>query len=135
MIGGRFWVMLDTYGRIVEWYFLTLDHPDKAFNTLAAHLQHHTITLTDLGVRDVNGIPDNLKICKKGSWNERMVVETVFSMLTVVCHLKKIFHRTATYIFARFACVAAMFNVLYALFHQLHPMASPFQLSIAEFSL
>ncbi len=64
-----------------------------------------------------------------------MVVETVFSMLTVICHLKKVFHRTLTHLLARCGCVAAMFNVLYTLFHQLHPDASPFKLSIAEFSL
>lgn len=94
-----------------------------------------TITLTDLGFRDVAGVPDHLKFCHKGTWNERMVVETVFSMLTVVCHLKKVFHRTLTHLFARLSCVAAMFNVLYNLFHRLHPVSRPFKLSIAEFSL
>jgi hypothetical protein len=135
MIGGRFWVLLDTYGRIIEWYFLTLDHADKHFNTFVAPFAQQTITLTDLGFRDANGAPDHLKFCQKGTWNERMVVETVFSMLTVVCNLKKVFHRTFFHLFARLACVAAMFNVLSTLFHQLHPEASPFKLSIAEFSL
>jgi hypothetical protein len=135
MIGGRFWVMLDTYGRIIEWYFLTLDHADKHFNRFAAPFAKQTITLTDLGFRDANGAPDHFKFCQKGTWNERMVVETVFSMLTVICDLKKVFHRTFTYLFSRLAYVAAMFNVLYDLFHRLHPDESPFKLSIAEFSL
>jgi len=134
-IGGRLWVMLDTYGRIIEWYFLTLDHADKHFNRFVVPFNEQTITLTDLGFRDVAGTPDHLKFCHKGTWNERMVVESVFSMLTVVCQLKKVFHRTFTHLFARFACVAAMFNVLYDLFHRLHPKESPFKLSIADFSL
>jgi hypothetical protein len=29
--------------------------------------------------------PTNLKVCAKGTWNDRMMVETVLSMLTVVC--------------------------------------------------
>jgi hypothetical protein len=33
------------------------------------------------------------------------------------------------------AAVVAMFNLLLALFHQLHPDADPTQMSIAEFSL
>jgi len=135
MIGGRFWVMLDTYGRLVDWYFFTLDHPDKDFNRFAAHFKDQTIILTDLGFRDAKGAPDHLKFCQKGTWNERMVVETVFSMLTVVCQLKKVFHRSLIYLFARFACMAAMFNVLHKLFHRLHPDLSPFKMSIAEFSL
>ena len=135
MIGGRLWCLLDKFGRVVEWYFFPLDHPDKDFNPFAQPFAGQTIVLTDWGFRDANGAPEHLKICKKGSWNERMVVETVFSMLTVICHLKKIHNRALTYIFSRLAFVAAMFNVLYALFHQLHPDASPFKLSIAEFSL
>src|SRR5260221_6377233 len=83
-----------------------------------------SVVLTDLGFRDVNGVPEHLKLCKKGSWNERMVAETVFSMLTVVCHLKKIHNRSLTYIFSRLAFVPVMFNVLYTLFHLLHPEAA-----------
>jgi hypothetical protein len=135
IIGKRWWVLLDTYGRIVAWYWLTCDHPDKDFNGFVQHRDGQTITLTDLGFRDKDGLPANLKLCAKGTWNERMVVESVFSMVTVVCQLKKIYHRVQDYIFMRLGLVAAMFNSLYALFHQLHPEQSKFKLSIAEFSL
>ena len=94
-----------------------------------------TITLTDLGFRCKDGIPDNVKLCEKGTWNERMFVETAFSMLTVVCNAKKIFHRVAAYIEARMAYTMAMFNVLLALFHELNPDAPAHQMSIAQFSL
>ena len=56
-------------------------------------------------------------------------------MLTVVCKAKKMHHRVQAYLEARLAYMAAMFNVLLDLFHQLHPDADPYQLSIAEFSL
>ena len=65
----------------------------------------------------------------------RVVVETARSMVTVICDLKRKNHRLATYIRARKAYVTAMFNVLLAVFHQLHPEADIYQMSIAEFSL
>lgn len=64
-----------------------------------------------------------------------MYVETAFSMITNVCNFKKIKHRAADYIKASLAFTTAMFNVLLDLFHQLHPDADPFSMSIAEFSL
>ena len=64
-----------------------------------------------------------------------MIVETSFSLLTVVCHMKKIFHRVAAYIDARLAYTIAMFNVLLALYHELHPDMPAHKMSIAEFSL
>ena len=135
MIGFRLWWLLDTYGRVVEWYWLDLSHPDHDYNSLTASFDEQTIALHDFGFRDAKGLPSNIKICKKGTWNERMVVETSFSMLTVVCNAKKFFHRVADYIWAHCAYLTAMFNVLSTLFHQLHPDQSPFKMSIAEFSL
>ena len=112
-----------------------MNRPDQDFNPLIETLDGQTITLSDLGFRCADGVPDNLKLCLKGTWNERMMVETSFSMITVVCGAKKLFHRVASYIEAHLAYLAAMFNVLLALFHQLHPDATAHKMSIAEFSL
>jgi hypothetical protein len=133
-IGFRLWWLLNDAGQVVEWYWLPLDHPDKDFNPLAEYYADQTIVLTDLGFRDADHIPPNLKLCTKGTWNERLIIETSFSMLTVVCQTKKFFHRVAAYIWSRCAYLAAMFNVLNALFHQYFP-DDPRQRSIAEFSL
>ncbi len=108
---------------------------DKHFHPVVEPFLGKTIVLADLGFRDKGGVPENLKLCKKGTWNERMCVETVLSMVTLVCDLKRIRHRMAAYIQARLAFVSAMFNVLLDLFHRLHPEANPFRMSIAEFSL
>ena len=43
------------------------------------------------------GDPSNLKLCQRGEWQDRMLVETVLSMLTLVCHLKKVMHRGWAY--------------------------------------
>lgn len=134
-IGIKLAWLLNQRGEVVAWQWNTLNTADKHFNSLAVPFIGRSIVLADYGARDTDGIPENLKICPKGSWNERMLVETAFSMLTLVTHFKHLFERTATYIDSRLAATAAMFNVLLALFHQLHPDAGPFQMSIAEFSL
>jgi hypothetical protein len=134
-IGIKLCWLLNAQGKVVTWDWNTLNTPDQIFNSLVESLAGQTIVLSDLGFRDQDGIPEHLKLCPKGTWNERMVVETALSMVTTVCHLKKLTHRLSDYIQARLAFVGAMFNVLLDLFHQLHPDADPFQMSIAEFSL
>jgi len=64
-----------------------------------------------------------------------MLVVTVLSMLTLVCHLQKVMHRGWAYFQAWLACTMATCNVLVQ-WHGLRPNASGFvPLSIAEFSL
>jgi hypothetical protein len=73
-------------------------------------------------------------ICKRGMWNTRMLIETVLSMLTTVCHLKHHQHWRADYFRARMVFVIAAFNVLVQ-WDGMHPDASGMvHLSIAEFS-
>jgi len=36
------------------------------------------------------GDPANLKLCRRGEWNDRILVKTVLSMLTLVSHFKKV---------------------------------------------
>lgn len=40
------------------------------------------LIFADTGVLDKEGIPENVKVCQRGTWNLRMVVEGVFSLLT-----------------------------------------------------
>ena len=133
-IGLRLCWILNSTGQVVGWHWLPMNHPDQDFLPLVDLLAEDGLVLSDLGFRCKNGSPDNLKLCLKGTWNDRFMVETSFSLLTVVCQAKKIFHRTADYITARLAYTAAMFNVLTGLDRQLHPDHA-FKLSIAEFSL
>jgi len=134
-VGIKLCWLLNDFGCVVDWTWATMNVSDKHFNPLVEPLIGQTIVLTDYGFRDKNGIPENMKTCKKGTWNERMCVETALSMVTIVCDLKRIRHRLVEYIQARLAYVSAMFNVLLNLFHFIHPDADPYQMSIAEFSL
>ncbi len=134
-IGIKVCWVLNTFGRVAGWSRTTMNRPDQVFHPTLEQFATEAIVLADLGFRCAKRLPANLKLCVKGTWNERMLIETAWSLLTVVCQAKKIFHRTATHLEARLAYTAAMFNTLLALFHQLHPEADPFKLSIAEFSL
>jgi hypothetical protein len=64
-----------------------------------------------------------------------MLVETVLSMLTLVCHLKKVMHRGWAYFQARLAFTMAAFNVLVQ-WQSVQPNAAGFvPLSRAELRL
>ena len=134
-VGLKLCWLLNDQGKVVAWDYDTMNVHDRHFLPLLEPFEKQTIVLADLGFYDKDGLPDNLKLCPKGTWNERMVVETALSMVTVICSLKKLYHRVRSYLKTHLAFVAAMFNVLLELFHTLHPEADPFQLSIAEFSL
>lgn len=133
-IGIKLCWILNRLGQVVGWHWLTMNHSDQDFLPLVTLLGEDGIILADLGFRCKAGEPDNLKLCVKGTWNDRMMIETTFSLLTVVCQAKKMFHRTVAHLEARLAYTAAMFNVLTHLDRQLHPDHA-FKLSIAEFSL
>jgi hypothetical protein len=76
-----------------------------------------------------------MKVCPRGTWNVRMIVEGVLAMLTTVCHFKKVGHRVWGYFQARLAFTMALFNILVQ-WHGLRPDENGFvRLSIAEFSL
>ena len=130
----RCWI-LNTFGQVCGWIWDTMNCPDNDCLDFFEDYDGQAILLADWGFRCADGIPDNVKLCKKGTWNDRMTVETSFSLLTVICKAKKIHHRLEAYIDARLAYTVALFNVCLKLFHQLHPEASVFKMSIAEFSL
>ena len=93
------------------------------------------IVLSDTAFHAAEGDPTNLKLCQRGAGQDRMLVETVLSMLTRVSHFKKAMHRVWEYFQARLAFTMAAFNVLVQ-WHGFRPNAFGFvPLSIAEFSL
>jgi hypothetical protein len=134
-IGVKLCWVLNRFGQVVDWDWDTMNTPDNQFQELIQQFSGRSIVLADYGFRKKGGVPENCKLCPKGQWNDRMTVETSFSLVTVVCGLKRMFHRLEACIQARLASMVALFNVLLTLFHQLHPDADPGKMSIAEFSL
>ncbi len=134
-IGVKVCWIIKTFGQVCGWIWDGMNCPDQTFLDLLEEYDAQAVILADWGFRCAQGVPANVKICRKGTWNDRMPVETTFSLLTFVCNAKRIFRRVEDYIEARLAYMAAMFNVLLQLFHQLHPGESMFKMSIAEFAL
>jgi hypothetical protein len=87
----------------VGWACGTANVADHTFQWLIRQVDGRMIVLSDTAFHAAEGDPANLKLCPRGAWEERMLVETVLSMLTVVCHLKKVMHRGWAYFHARLA--------------------------------
>src|SRR2546425_427584 len=135
IVGGKLWLLLNQWGLIVAWACATANVADNTFQWLIRQCEERMIVLSDTAFHAAAGDPTNLTRCPRGEWEERILVETVLSMLTFVCHFKKVMHRVWAYFHARLAFTMAAFNVL-AQWHGLRPNASGFvPLSIAEFSL
>jgi hypothetical protein len=135
IVGGKLCLLLNQWGLIVGWACATAHVADNTFQWLIRQVEEQMIVLSDTAFHAAAGDPANLKLCQRGEWEDRMLVETVLSMLTLVCHLKQVMHRGWAYFQARLAFTMAAFNVLVQ-WHGFQPYASGFvPLSIAEFSL
>jgi hypothetical protein len=135
IVGGKLAFVLNQFGLVVDWDCDSANVYDATFQPLVAQFQDVMIVLTDTAFHSKTGDPPNMKVCPRGTWNVRMVIETVLSMLTNVCHFKKVEHRVWEYFQARLAFTMAAFNIL-AQWYGLQPDENGFvPLSIAEFSL
>lgn len=112
IIGGKLGVVLNKWGLVCAWAADTANVHDSAFQPLIAQFADAMIVLTDSHFARAEGNPPNLKVCARGTWNDRRVVETLFSMLTTVCPCKKMLHRVWRYFTMRLALTVALFNVL-----------------------
>ena len=98
MVGGKLCLLLNQYGLVVGWDGATAHVAENTFQGLIRHVDGRMIVLSDTAFHAAAGDPANLKLCQRGAWEERMLVETVLSMLTLVCHFKKVRHRVWTYV-------------------------------------
>jgi hypothetical protein len=65
---------------------------DQIFNPALSKI--NGVVLCDSGHKSADAMPDNLKICKRGTWNNRMIIETVFSLWKRVLNAKQMLVRT-----------------------------------------
>jgi hypothetical protein len=136
IVGGKLCFVLDHLGRIVDWECDTANVYDgSAFQHLVDKFKQDMVIFADAGFAKVDWHPTNLRLCQRGEWNVRMVVETVLSMLTYVCHFKHMAHKAWTYFETHVGFTLALFNILIQ-WHGFTPDETGFvPLSIAEFSL
>ncbi|MDY6874489.1 MAG: transposase [Chloroflexota bacterium] len=136
IVGGKLCLLLNHLGLIVGWDVDTANVYDgSAFQELVDRVADAMLVFSDTAFEKKDWHPTNLKTCKRGDWNTRMLVETVLSMLTTTCHIKKMAHRVWSYFKSHVGYTMALFNILVQ-WHGLQPDEDGFvHLSIAEFSL
>lgn len=137
IVGLKLCWLVNDRGEVVAWDWNTANVHDQTFRPVAHQLDEVTIVLSDFGFKKAGEPARNLKFCAHKTWGERMLVETIFSLVTRVCQLKHLFHRRAVYLETHLSFVAALFNLLLALNRLLEPDASLDDrlLHIAQYSL
>jgi hypothetical protein len=112
IVGAKLCWLVNAEGKVVAWDWDTANVHDQHFRPLAHQFEGDTITLCDRGFVKMGEAAGNLKVCAVKTWSEWMIIETPFSLLTRIFHLKHLFHRTAHHLAAHFAYAAASFNLL-----------------------
>jgi len=135
MGGGTLCLLRHQWGVIVGGACAPANAADHTLQGLMPQVDGRMIVLSDPGFHGAEGDPSTLQLCPRGEWQDRMLVATVLSMLTLVCHVKQVMPRGWAYFQARLAFTMAAFQVLVQ-WHGCQPPASGFvPLSMAEFSL
>lgn len=129
-------VVVNKFGLICGFDVATANVYDANFRPLIERFKDKMVVLADTHFHSRDGKdPENMKVCKRGSWNVRMLIETVFSMMTRVFNFKKMSHRVWEYFRARVGYAMAAFNIL-ASWGGLKVDGNGFvRLSIADFCL
>jgi hypothetical protein len=136
IVGGKLCLLLNHLGLVVNWDCDTANVYDgSAFQHVVESVLDQMIVFADVSFAKKGWHPANLRLCNRGEWNSRMMIETALSMLTLVCHFKKVMHRRWAYFKSRVGYTMALFNLLVQ-WHGLQPDPDGMvRLSIAEFSL
>lgn len=135
IVGGKLCLVVNQWGLIVDWDCHTANVHDSVFQSMISRFEEQMIVLGDQGFHAQEGDPANLKICPAKTWGDRMVIETVFSMLTLMGRFKQQTHRAWAYFKAHLSLAVAAFNLLVG-WHGLQPDNNGFiKLSMAEFTL
>ena len=153
ILGGKVCAVLNKWGLVCGWDCATANTYDTAFHPLIGSFDQRMIVVADHGFYSAVGTkgygkrrrtewaepndanPPNLVISRLNHWNARMLIETVYSMLTRVCNFKRMGHRVWGYFQAHLAYTMALFNLLVQ-WNGLSADEEGFvHLSIAQFSL
>lgn len=112
IVGIKYCLLTNNVGEAVGWGWAPANEHDQGFRPIAIQFDGETITLTDSGFVKANAEPCNIKLCRRGEWNERMLIETIFSLFTTLFHTKKMRQRVETHINGHLAYLTAALNLL-----------------------
>lgn len=128
IVGAKLCLLLNARGQVVSWQAHTANVYDAAFHQLIAQFQEQMIVLCDGGFHTRHDDPTNPKVCSKGKWNERMLIEIVFSLFTGVLRLKKLVHRVWPALQARLAYAITAYSLCIAWSGSIKLQLAPFAL-------
>jgi hypothetical protein len=128
-------LLLNRLGLVVGWSCGPAYVYDTLFHPLVERVKSRMVVLADQSFQAAAGDPPNLKLCRRGPWNDRRRVETVLFSMTVVSHLKHVRHRCWDYLLTRLAFLVTAVNILLQWYGLPADEQGFVHLSIAEFSL
>ena len=145
IVGVKWCPLLNSRGQIVDWDAETANVHDGLFQEKESLLADYAtgekgmVVFVDTGfhksAKNGGDLP-NLKVCKKGENNLRMLVETLFSQVAGVFGMKKLTERRWPPVEAHLGFAAAAYNLLISWGGNLTTDKDGFvQLGIAQFSL
>jgi hypothetical protein len=136
IVGGKLGYLLNHLGLIVSWACDTANVYDgSAFQLLVDQVADQMVVFADMSFDKKDWQPPNLRLCQRGEWNVRMVVETVLSMLTYICNFKHSHHKVWDYFETKVGFTMALFNILVQWDGLPADETGFVPLSIAQFSL
>jgi len=135
IVGGKLGFVLNRDGRVCAWDCHTANVHDQHFRHLIEPFDQQMIVLTDSGFHGAEGDPANMKVCPPRTWGCRMLIETVLSMLTTICDIKRMRHRAWKYLRMHVAWTMAALNLMLDQTADLPRNDGQPLLSIAEFVL
>lgn len=112
VVGVKACTLVNHLGLVVGWEAQTANVHDSRFHPAVRAFDGRMAVFVDSGFHAKEGDPQNMKVCQKKRWNQRALIETVFSMLTRLCALKRRPERAWPGIKARLGFVFAAFNLL-----------------------
>lgn len=111
IVGQKFFVLLNQFGEVVRIGCCSANCHDTQFQCIIDSFEQEMIVLCDSGFHAKAGDPMNMKICPKGKWNERMLIETIFSICEGILNMKKMDYRVKASLRARLQYTAAALNL------------------------
>src|SRR5262249_4115152 len=75
IVGRKLCLLMNQYGWVGGWVCAPANAPDQTFQWLIRQVDGRMIVLSDTGFHAAEGDPANLKLCQRGEWQDRMLVE------------------------------------------------------------
>lgn len=115
IVGAKFCPVVNQDGLICDWNYGDANLHDTEFHPLIEKFKDKMHLFGDSGFHKSakrGGDPENLTICERGQKNERMLIETIFSLFTRILHLKRLGNREWDSLESRLGFAVAAYNVL-----------------------